>query len=156
MTREEFLDTLRMQLQGELSQAQIEGHLHYYREYISDAIAGGRSEQEVLEELGSPVFIAHTLVDSADATQESRSGWEGYWSDKEAGGYEDEQRKETYGTQVHVHKVHPLVLKIGIPVALFCVLFLVLSIVGSVLSLAVRFFVPILIIVAVLMLFKRE
>ena len=65
MTKREFLDTLRMQLEGELSPSQIEGHLHYYDEYISEATAAGRRESDVLDELGSPVFIAKTLLETA-------------------------------------------------------------------------------------------
>ena len=64
MTKREFLDTLRMQLEGELSPSQIEGHLHYYDEYISEATAAGRRESDVLDELGSPVFIAKTLLET--------------------------------------------------------------------------------------------
>ena len=48
MTKREFLNTLQMQLEGELTPSQVEGHLRYYSEYISDAIASGKGSAEGL------------------------------------------------------------------------------------------------------------
>lgn len=163
MTKGEFLDTLRAQLQGELSQAQIEGHLHYYNEYISEAIASGKTESEVLEELGSPVFIARTLVDAAEHDGEyQQAGSREY---QQSGSYYDSQNEEYYASdgdveddyrgKIHTWNIPPLVAHVVIPIAVFVLLMLVFSVLGSVMVLAVRFFVPIMLIVFVIHIFRN-
>lgn len=142
MTRREFLDTLRMQLEGELSPSQIEGHLHYYDEYISEAVAAGRRESDVLEELGSPVFIAKTLLETAES----------------AGGsyYEEAPQQEEFHGKVHTWHIHPLVAKWVLPIIGIMIVLLLLCLVGSVAAFAVRYFVPILLIVLVISIFRRR
>lgn len=67
MTREIFIDTLRRALYGKIDDYTLTGHIQYYENYISQEIAKGRSEQDVLEELGDPRLIARTILDAADA-----------------------------------------------------------------------------------------
>lgn len=66
MTRQEFLQELRVALQGEVSQSQVNEHLRYYENYIMEEARKGKTEQQVLEELGSPRLIAKTLIDAGD------------------------------------------------------------------------------------------
>ena len=65
MTRQEFLEELRIALQGEISQSGINQHLQYYDNYIMEEARKGKTEQQVIEELGSPRLIAKTLIDTA-------------------------------------------------------------------------------------------
>lgn len=65
MTRTEFIETLRNQLVGEVSEEEIENTIRYYQEYISEAMRQGKTEAQVLEELGSPNLIARTVIDMA-------------------------------------------------------------------------------------------
>lgn len=65
MTKAEFIQTLREKLMGEVSSAEIENTIRYYEDYIEDARRNGRSEEAVLEELGSPLLIARTIIDTA-------------------------------------------------------------------------------------------
>ena len=154
MTKSEFINTLRMQLQGELSQAQIEGHLHYYKEYIAQEVAAGRREQEVLDELGSPVLIAKTLLDTAE---NSFDGEETYRSQNDAGYYSDDFGDDPFeGTGIHIRHINPIILKWVVPISVIAVLFILLTLVGSVVAIGVRFFVPIMIIVLVFRLFNRK
>lgn len=157
MTKNEFLDTLSMQLQGELSQAQIDGHVHYYREYIAEAVASGKTEREVLEELGSPVLIARTLVDAAKASGAYRSD-DVYGREEEYGGQDMWQEPEQdYGDRhVHVWNVNSKVLKIAVAAGLILALFLVLSLMGSLLMFVVRFFVPIVLICLLIHFLRRR
>lgn len=64
MTRQEFLDELRIALQGEMDQGRINEHLDYYENYIMEEARKGRTEQHVLEDLGNPRLIAKTLIDA--------------------------------------------------------------------------------------------
>ena len=69
MTKTEFLDALETKLTGEIPETVIRRNLSYYSDYIDSAIRSGKTEQEVLEELGSPVLIARTIIDTADGNE---------------------------------------------------------------------------------------
>ena len=62
MNKNEFLSQLKMQLSFSLDKQKIEENIKYYRDYIENEIKNGKSEQEVLNELGSPNLIAKTIV----------------------------------------------------------------------------------------------
>ena len=62
MTRDAFLQELRIALQGHLPQAQVNEHLSYYENYIIEESRKGRTEEEVLKDLGNPRLIAKTLI----------------------------------------------------------------------------------------------
>ena len=64
MSRKEFLDILKIQLTGQIPEGRAAAHLRYYEDYMQSQIRKGRSEQEVLEELGDPHLIAKTLIDT--------------------------------------------------------------------------------------------
>ena len=62
MNRKEFLEILRSQLAGQMQEGKAAAHIRYYEDYIQSQVRGGRSEQEVLQELGDPHLIAKTLI----------------------------------------------------------------------------------------------
>ena len=150
MTKREFLDTLRSQLQGELSDAQIDGHIHYYEEYIAESMTAGKTESEVLDELGSPVFIAKTLLSTADT--------KGYQGSESGSGEQEPYRQEEnfYGRKVHTWNISPFVVKWVIPIVLVLILLVIFSLLGTVAMLIARFFVPILLVVLVIAIFKSH
>ena len=65
MNRTEFLDTLRSQLSGQMHEGKVAAHVRYYEDYIRQEMNRGRSEQEVLEELGDPRLIARTILETS-------------------------------------------------------------------------------------------
>ncbi|MGN0169307.1 MAG: DUF1700 domain-containing protein [Lachnospiraceae bacterium] len=71
MSRQEFLTELRIALQGQVSQATINDNLEYYENYIMQESRKGRTEQEVLDELGNPRLLAKTIISSAGQNYES-------------------------------------------------------------------------------------
>lgn len=87
MDRQTFIRELGRALYGKLGDAEIAGHIRYYEDYIAQETASGRTEEEVLEELGDPRLIARTIVGTAggrasrteytvseDGYEETRSG----------------------------------------------------------------------------------
>lgn len=64
MDRYEFVSTLKAVLTGEVPGAIVEDNVRYYEGYISQEVASGKSEREVLESLGDPRLIAKTIIDT--------------------------------------------------------------------------------------------
>lgn len=88
MDRTEFIETLRMQLRGQMQEGRAAAHIRYYEDYIQSQVRGGRTESDVLAELGDPRLIAKTLIDTNtdDGTEvydDYQNSYEGY-SDTES------------------------------------------------------------------------
>ena len=64
MTKDGFIRELEECLQGEVASGQLAETLDYYRTYITDRINEGESEEDVLQELGSPRLIARSVIDA--------------------------------------------------------------------------------------------
>ena len=64
MDRRQFLDELQRALSSDLAQRDIQDNIEYYNDYIRSEIAKGRTESEVLDELGDPWMLARTIKDS--------------------------------------------------------------------------------------------
>lgn len=74
MDKKKFLEILKDQLEGQMPEGMIAGHIQYYRDYIDDALKHGKSEDTVLSELGDPRLIAKTLVGTAAEPERFSSG----------------------------------------------------------------------------------
>lgn len=70
MSRREFLEVLRGQLSGQMTQGRAAAHVRYYEDYIQSQVRNGRSESDVLAELGDPRLIAKTLIDTDDSADD--------------------------------------------------------------------------------------
>ena len=62
MTRDMFLQELRIALQGQIAQVEVNEQLQYYENYIIEESRKGRTEVQVIESLGSPRLIAKTII----------------------------------------------------------------------------------------------
>ena len=66
MTKNEFLQALRTSLTGKIDQADVESNISYYSSYIDEEMRGGKTEEQVVEELGNPRIIAKNITDAAE------------------------------------------------------------------------------------------
>lgn len=133
MTKAEFLETLRGKLTGEVSAAEIAHTLRYYDEYISEAVTAGKSETQVLEELGSPLLIAKTIIDTA-GMQEGNPERKTF----------DEGQKTEERTDMRFHQVDMSSWAVRLVLAL--IVFAVLSLVFSILRILIPILLPLLVI----------
>ncbi len=78
MTKGQFLEELRCALKGELPENEINANVAYYNDYIMESMQRGRTEQQVFEELGSPQWIARTIVSSYEADRTYDSSGDSY------------------------------------------------------------------------------
>ena len=63
MTKNEFMIKLQEALENDLDASAVRDNVNYYSNYIDDEIRKGRSEEEVLDELGDPWVIAQSVID---------------------------------------------------------------------------------------------
>lgn len=86
MNREEFLQGLTKALTGEVPPETVRENLRYYEEYIRAEMEKGRSENEIMEELGSPRLIARTIIDTTPG------GGGGVYEEERFGSHTDQSR----------------------------------------------------------------
>jgi len=72
MNKAEFLDQLRISLNGKMDAAQIEDILRYYQDYIESQMRDGMAESEVMASLGAPRLIARSIIDAGKGFTEEQ------------------------------------------------------------------------------------
>lgn len=137
MTKIEFLEKLRAALANDLSGAVIQENVDYYADYIRSETNAGKSEDEVIEELGDPWVIAQTIIDTSLPAGANAP----YEEERQAYGQETESAagKRLAGTGL----LKSLLVLLGI----IGVLFIVITVVGGVVSLVAPILIPVLIVV---------
>lgn len=83
MNRYEFIQELKAELSGNVPAKVIAENEAFYQKYIEDEVRNGRSEAEVLEELGSPRLIANTIIETTAPEEESYTEYTDYSENEE-------------------------------------------------------------------------
>lgn len=65
MNKQEFLEQLRISLNGKVPGNAVAENVSFYEDYINTELRKGKSEEEILEALGDPRLIARTIVETA-------------------------------------------------------------------------------------------
>lgn len=61
MNRKAFVGELQEALEHKMSKSEIDSQVKYYTDYIKEQVRLGRSEQDVIQELGDPWVLAKNL-----------------------------------------------------------------------------------------------
>ncbi len=149
MTRQEFLQELRLALQGQLSQAAINENVRYYDNYIVEEVRKGSSEQEVISRLGNPRLIAKTLIDTTDSFGRAAKGayYTGNYGQAEsAGGSYTDDFREQPPKGLRLNSWYGKLLLIAVAI-------LVIVVVANVIAFLLPILVPIIIIFLIYSLF---
>lgn len=139
MRKEEFLQTLRRALTGDVPPGVVEENIRYYDGYITEEVRKGRPEEEVITEIGDPRLIARTIEDTTD------SGGSGYQSGAyEYGGEADRYEDPSYetGGTFHVMNLNKWYWKLLLALIVFSVIYLVIAIVGGIFAFLAPVIVP--------------
>lgn len=151
MQKTEFLQELNEALEGEVSVGVIQENVGYYNNYISQEAAKGRTEDEIIEELGGPRIIARTIMDSSEAAGESGGSTGARYSENTAQNDDGNPRSPMSSHNVDLSKWYWKFLLIAV---LIIVLVVVFRLVGGIFSLFFRFAGPIMLIWLVFTFFK--
>lgn len=141
MTKQEFMEKLKLSLNGKIHPGLVVDNLQYYEDYINTEIRKGTPESEVLEKLGDPRLIARTIVETSGGGLSGEAG--GSW-------YEDqEEGQEEYQSYAQPdHRGLHILSKIPPWAWLLLVLLIVMLVVGAVFSLLATL-LPILLPIAI-------
>ncbi|MDE6882654.1 MAG: DUF1700 domain-containing protein [Lachnospiraceae bacterium] len=94
MDKEEFIMKLQHALAGGLSGSQTAEHVRYYREYIDSEIHKGRTEEEILAQLGEPRLLARSILDANRRSGSAYGAAQEYDDEVGANAREDSVRGE--------------------------------------------------------------
>lgn len=133
-----------------MNSAKVQENVAYYNEYIDGEVRKGRSEAEVVEELGDPWAIAKTISDSEEA-QSSAQGSSVYEPDETA-----DDRKSGRKGKVHVINLNSKWKAALILLGILGIIFLLLAVIGGIISFLAPMLFPLLIIICVIRLFGRR
>lgn len=134
---EDFFKELEDALKGEVSEYEYRDAIVYYRGYFLEQMALGKSETEIINQLGSPRLIARSIIDAHGIEEEK--GQDGYYDARNDSG--GDGLKET-SPQSH----NTIMKKIGGILTIILMILLVAVILKAILPL-VLIIVPVLLIV---------
>lgn len=149
MTKQEFLDKLRISLNGKIAAGEVEEHIRYYEDYINVELRKGSSEEDVMATLGDPRLIARTIVETSGMAQSAEYG-DGANTYREVN---NECREYDQGTQVRNLSNVPGWVWI---ILVILIVILVLGAVFSVVTALMPVLLPILLIVLLVKMFKNR
>ena len=169
MTRAEFLQGLKTELEGRVPYSVIQENIRYYDSYISEEINKGADESEVIESLGGPKIIARTIVD----TEDRPDGYETYGSGEAqeedadrssreySGSYgtvdREDSYQDTYQRNVHYVDFSKWYVRLAAGLIVFFIIFLLMSLFFGIIGLAgwvLSYIWPVLLILMIFWMFK--
>lgn len=152
MNKAEFLKALKEKLLQEMDSREVESNVRYYSDYIDDAVRNGKNTQEVLDELGDPILIARTILETYDGNRSTTSGiYEeptnyGYHNTTEADEVKDSfrqfQTKGSLGCLVTI-------------IVMIAILAVLMWLFGAVFRLILPILLPVVLVVFFIKLFKK-
>ncbi len=143
MTKGEFLNRLKHDLGNDLNSAQVQEHVNYYDSYIREEVSKGRSESEVIDELGDPWAIAKNIVLGQSFAEKNQKN-----SDKKNTGKSENPDKGTRAHSFSLDTRWKRILAVAAVVVVILVVFSLFNVIFRVLS-------PILIIVMVILMLAQ-
>ena len=180
MNREEFLSRLGAALNGEVPASVIQENLNYYDGYIREEAAKGRTEEEIIDEIGGYRLIAKTIIEANGGENSGGSGSSqggfynsqsydqsygqsysdsGYSSSQDSydfyNSYDDYSQDRNRGG-FHMYDLSSGWKRFIIPVVIILVLLLVFSIIGGIFSLLSPIIGPLIVIFFLYKLFKNN
>lgn len=142
MTRQEFLAKLRQALESELDHRTVQENVDYYNSYVIEETAKGRSESDVIAELGDPWVIARSVIGMSGDGQRAQTVYE----TASGRGQENKSRGKNDGSFVFGAWWKTVLLVLGV----IGVFLLVIAVIGGIFSLLMPILVPVLVILLII------
>ena len=110
MTRKQFMGELRSSLEGIVSPMVVQQNIDYYENYINEQIRSGKTEAEILNELGSPRLIARSIIDAQTE----------YYEDEQ-----EETPEDMFGGNTHIFTMNSTKFKLGCLLSVIIFIFII-------------------------------
>ena len=156
MSKREFLDKLRKALENDLSGPVVQENVNYYSNYINEEVQKGRSEREVLDELGDPWAIAKNIVTSEEIKGNTQETYESYEPRRQqrSQSYEQGYEEESGRSGIHILGLDTWWKKLLLVLAVVGIVMLVIAVVGGIISILAPIFIPLLCLCLIIRLIK--
>lgn len=150
MSKKEFLKQLENKLSEALPSNAVQEHIYYYNDYIDNASREGKKEEEVIAELGDPILIARTILETNPHPypEEDMTSFDENHNPFD----EDSSESQDLESQVRRQKMGCLIAFAGI----LAVLLILIWLLGAVMRILLPILIPVLVILLVIQLFKRR
>ncbi len=153
MSKSQFLTLLSEKLSEELPRDLVLSNLDYYEGYINGEIAKGRTEEEVMGELGDPYMIARTIIDAQTGEAFENQGYtEDVYTEPTGGRFEHQNYEQKAGHSV-VKGNHGCLIT---AIIIILIAVVVIAVLGSVISFLWPVLAPVLLILLVVSIFKDK
>lgn len=147
MSKYEFMNQLKMALEGQIPEKEVFSYLSYYEDYFKQ---NQTREKEVIEELGEPRLLAKTIIESYQSKNQESKLKRGYANGK-SDGDRGEEEQLGYRFMFQTNGKLPLKYKIYGIIGLVFIIFILYLLLRVVFTLAIKVVLPILILVLVIM-----
>lgn len=147
MTKNEFLEKLRVALANDLTGSIIQENVDYYSAYISNEVKAGRDESEVVAELGDPWILARTVIDTSGAAAAGQNS-------------ACEQEGRPYGQRADDTEIRPagagIFRRLVILLGILGILIIIVAVIGGIISIVAPILVPLIVILVVIRSINRR
>lgn len=157
MRKEEFLQTLRRALTGDVPQGVVEENIRYYDGYITEEVRKGRTEEEVIGEIGDPRLIARTIEDTTDTSKDAQYSTDNayeYGTSRDRA--QEDGAQNPYGTEspIKIFRLDKWYWKLLMALIVFGVIYLVITIIGGIFALIAPLIGPLFLIWMIVTIFR--
>lgn len=150
MDKREFIDRLQRSLAGGLNSSQVAENVRYYEEYIDAEIRKGRSEAEVLAQLGDPRLLAKSIIEANKRAGESYGSNRGY--DEEMADYAGERNRSETSSDGKTVMLPGWLIMLIVTVAVF----VIIGVVTSLLAIFAPVIIAVLVVLLVIKIFQGK
>lgn len=144
MTKYEFLQKLQRELSGKISVSAVQDQIDYYSQYIDGEVASGRSEQEVVSELGDPWIIAKTILGASDNEEFAKTNTS--YEAKRASGKKNQEQN----ARIHVFGFDSWWKKLLLILGIIGIVMVVVGVIGGIISILAPIIIPVFVIMFII------
>ena len=142
MTKIEFLEKLRTALSSDVPSGELQENLNYYSQYIDEEMRKGRTEQDVMDELGDPWLLARTIIDAKGGQGQSQTVY-----DADGDSYAGYGGQRDVRSRTDVWTFDTWWKKLLLVLVIVGVILLVFAVISGIISLVAPVLIPVLLVV---------
>lgn len=146
MTKYEFLQNLQRELSGKISVSAVQDQINYYSQYIDGEVSAGKSEQEVVSELGDPWIIAKTILGASDNEEFAKTNTS-YEAKRTSG---KEKKNQEQNARIHVFGFDSWWKKLLLILGIIGIVMVVVGVIGGIISILAPIIIPVFVIMFII------